>query len=298
MAAAGAIPDIIVPASISNLGPAFDALSVAVTLYMRIQVQEIRPDAPDTISSTFQHGAPAGDNRVETAFKLARSRCGKPTPGLRIRIISDIPMRSGLGSSAAASVAGLKLYEAAAALAPGTDWLRLATELEGHPDNAAAAMFGGMTISCQREDGRILTRAWPWPPSLHFIVATPEAELSTSVARKVLPATVPLGDAVFNLQRAVLFVRALETGLYEDLREAMRDRWHQPARASLVPGLTEALALDHPALLGVCLSGAGPSVVGLVTDEHADVAAALGQVYARMSMPYTIRTLQAHKVSS
>ena len=292
---AASFPDIVVPASISNLGPGFDALSVAVTLYMRIQVQAVRPEAPDTIESTFQHGAPAGDNRVETAFKLARQRCGTPTPGLRIRIVSDIPMRSGLGSSAAASIAGLRLYEAAAGLALGTDWLRLATELEGHPDNAAAALSGGMTVSCQREDGRILSRAWPWPPSLHFIVATPEAELSTAVARRALPQAVPLGDAVYNLQRAVLLVRALETGQYEDLREAMHDRWHQPARAPLVPGLAEALALNHPALLGVCLSGAGPSVVALVTDDHADVAAALGQVYARMGMPYTIRTLRAHR---
>lgn len=289
------IPDIVVPASISNLGPGFDALSVAVTLYLRIQVQAVLPEAPDTIESTFQHGAPAGDNRVETAFKLARQRCGTPTPGLKIRIVSDIPMRSGLGSSAAASIAGLRLYEAAAGLPPDNDWLRLATELEGHPDNAAAALFGGMTVSCQREDGRILSRAWAWPPSLHFIVATPEAELATAVARRALPQTVPLGDAVYNLQRAVLLVRALETGQYEDLREAMRDRWHQPAREPLVPGLAEALALNHPALLGVCLSGAGPSVVALVTDEHADVAAALGQVYARMGMPYTIRTLQAHQ---
>src|SRR4029079_3565854 len=103
-------------------------------------------------------------NRVETAFKLARQRCGTPTPGLRIRIVSDIPMRSGLGRRAGASRPGLRLYEAAAGLALGTDWLRLATELEGHPDNAAAALSGGMTVSCQREGRPPPSRAWPPPP--------------------------------------------------------------------------------------------------------------------------------------
>jgi homoserine kinase len=217
---------------------------------------------------------------------------------LRVQVRSEIPQTAGLGSSAAAAVAGLRLYEAVtapAALAGRFDALALATELEGHPDNAAATLLGGLAVSCLREDGRIIARSARWPEAVRFVVATPDRGLLTSQARRVLPKDVPLGDAVFNLQHTLLFVRALDTGRYEDLREAMRDRWHQPARAALVPGLAEAVALDDPAVLGVCLSGAGPSVVALATDGAPRAAALLSELYHRLGLPCTIRTLSAHQ---
>jgi homoserine kinase len=129
-------------------------------------------------------------------------------------------------------------------------------------------------------------------------VGTPDVPLETAYARSVLPASIRMRDAVFNLQRAVMFIGALETGQYSELREAMRDRWHQPFRQPLVPGLAEALALDHPALVGVCLSGAGPSILALATgrdSEVAEVAALLGRLYDRLSVSHTIRILTAHQ---
>ena len=112
----------------------------------------------------------------------------------------------------------------------------------------------------------------------------------------MLPAAVPLGDAISNLQRALLLVRALETGDYGDIREALRDRWHQPARSALVPGLSECLAIDHPAVLGVCLSGAGPSVLALAAPGRSGEAAAiLGDVYRRLGIPHTVRDLAAYQ---
>ena len=252
--------DIVVPGSISNLGPGFDALSVAVNLYLRLQIVEITPDAPGTLEVEFDGPPPAGENRIATAFQRAAARAGAPAPGVRVRASSHIPVRAGLGSSAAAAVAGLRLHEAVTSPANDDDRLAMATAIEGHPDNAAAALLGGMTVSCQCDDGRVTSRAWRWPADVQFVVATPGAELETSVARRMLPSSIPMKDAVFNLQRALLLVRALESGRYDDLREALRDRWHQPARQSSVPGLAEALALDHPAVLGVCLSGAGPSI--------------------------------------
>jgi homoserine kinase len=201
-----------------------------------------------------------------------------------------------LGSSAAAAVAGFRLYEAAAGeQVRGTDWLALATEMEGHPDNASASLLGGLTVSVQREDGRVIARTAPWPAALRFVVATPELDVETPKARAVLPAAIALGDAVFNLQRALLLLRALESGEFGDLREALRDRWHQPARAALVPGLTEALAIDDPAVLGVCLSGSGPSILALVTDGAARATALLEQIYRQIGVPCTIRTLNAHR---
>jgi homoserine kinase len=286
--------EIVVPGSVSNLGPGFDALSVAVDVYLRLQILEVRPDAPGTIGVEFDGPAPAGENRIVTGFERAAARAGAPAPGVRVRAHSDIPVRAGLGSSAAAAVAGIRLYQALAPDASDVDALALATGIEGHPDNAAAALLGGMTVSCQTDDG-VIARAWRWPAGVRFVVATPGAELETAVARQMLPASIPLRDAVFNLQRALLLLRALESGHYEDLREALRDRWHQPARQASVPGLAEALALEHPALLGVCLSGAGPSIAALTAGREAEVGELLGGIYTRLGLPYTIRSLSAHQ---
>lgn len=293
------IAEIVVPGSTSNLGPAFDALSVAVEVYLRARVVDAQA-SPGSLETTFTGPAPSGENRIQTAFALACSRHGVPARGLRAQVSSDIPMTAGLGSSAAACVAGLKLYEVASGRPLGIDTLlRLATELEGHPDNASAALLGGITLSCQCADGRIIARAWTWPAGIRFIVVTPELALSTSHARGVLPQVIPLADAVANLQRALLLVRALEACEYGDLREALQDRWHQPSRGPLVPGLAEALALDHPAILGVCLSGAGPSVLALAAPGGADeAAAALGGVYRRLGVAHTIRNLAAHPAAT
>jgi homoserine kinase len=289
--------DIVVPASTANLGAGFDTLSVALDLYMRVRVVETRPDEPDTIRTVFADKSFTGENRIETAFRYARLQFGVPTPGVRIEVDSDIPRRAGLGSSAAATVAGLKVYEALTGPRPPEDWLPVASEIEGHPDNAAASLYGGITASCQLDDGRVTTHAWRWPEAVQFVIGTPDVPLDTAYARSVLPASVRMRDAVFNLQRAVMFIRALETGRYDHLREALRDRWHQPFRQPLVPGLAEALELRHPGLLGVCLSGAGPSILALVSDHATEVAAVLGALYDRLGVSHTIRILRAAAIA-
>jgi homoserine kinase len=292
-----AVGDIVVPGSIANLGPAFDTLSVAVELYIRLRVLEVIPSRPDVRHFEFSGAAPPGENRIEIAFRRALERGGSPAPGLHVEVHSDIPARAGLGSSAAATIAGLRLYEAvASAPRAAEDWLAVACEIEGHPDNAAASLLGGLTLSCQHEDGRVTARAWPWPSAIRFVVATPDVPLETTVARSVLPSALPLQDAIFNLQRTTLFLHAIQTGGYDDLREALRDRWHQSHRAPLVPGLAQALQLEHPAILGVCLSGAGPSIVALTAGAEAEVAALFRDLYDRLGVVSTIRTLAAATV--
>jgi len=287
--------DIVVPASTSNLGSGFDALSVAVKLYTRVRLVERLPSSSGSFETEFLDGSFTGENRIETAFRLARARVGIDVPGVRIEVQSNVPRRAGLGSSAAATIAGIQLYAALTSPLPVADVLGLACEVEGHPDNAAAAMLGGIAASCQREDGSVIAYSWRWPSRIRLVVATPDVPLDTAKARAVLPPTVALRDAVFNLQRAVLLVRALETGNHGVLREAMKDRWHQPFRAPLVPALSEALALDHPSLLGVCLSGAGPSILALAEDKPEEVAALLGALYDRLGVTRTIRILEAHQ---
>jgi homoserine kinase len=284
-----------IPGSVSNLGPGFDALSVAVQVYLHVRIAQLRPDAPDTIETTFEGAAPGGDNRIETAFRHARARLGRSAPGVRIEVRSDIPTRAGLGSSGAATVAGLRLYELLTGPIALEDLLSLATDIEEHPDNAAASRLGGLTVSCQKDDRRVLARCWPWPAEIQIVVATPDAELETAHARRVLPSEITMRDAIFNLQRALLMVHALGSGQYGDLREALRDRWHQPARAALVPGLTEALELEDEAILGACLSGAGPSIVVFTAGRAAEARTRLGEIYQRLGMASTIRVLAAHQ---
>jgi threonine synthase len=199
----GSGPQIAVPGSVANLGPGFDALAVAVQAYLRLDVTRIQPDAPGELAFTFVGGpALVGENRIERAFRRAAERYGGTVPGLAVEVRSEIPMRAGLGSSAAATVAGLRLYEAFASPRATPDLLALATEIEGHPDNAAAALVGGLALSCQFADGRVEARSWRWPDEVKLIVGTPETQLETAAARKVLPQTVSLRDAVYNLQRA------------------------------------------------------------------------------------------------
>jgi homoserine kinase len=273
--------EIVVPASVGNLGSGFDALSAALQLYLRLRVLDVDPAAPDRLVTEFDGTAPPGENGIERAFKLARARTGVA------------------GSSAAAAVGGVRLYHALTGTLSEQDMLSLASECEGHPDNAAASLLGGLTVSCRHEDGRVTARAIAWPDRLRFVIATPDAGLATKDARAVLPEHVPLTDAVFNLQRALLLMRALEEERYEDLREAFRDRWHQPTRSALVPGLQEALAIDHPAVLGVCLSGSGPSVAAFaLAGRDREAARILGDVYRRLGLAHTIRIVSAHQPRS
>jgi homoserine kinase len=289
-----AAQDIAVPASISNVGPGFDALGVAIDLFLRVRVVDVRPEAPDTLECDFITAAPAGENRILAAYRHARAILGRPAPGLRVQVRSDIPSRAGLGSSGAATVAGLLLYASVTEPRPREEWLRLATAIEGHPDNAAAALFGGLTICCQHEDGRVTARASTFSEAIRLVVATPEVEIATSGARQVLPAAVSLRDAVFNLQHALLVVHALRSGDIEALGLALRDRWHQPARTPLVPGLREALALRHPSLAGVCLSGSGPSLAAFTTrGREPEVVDLLTGMYARLGIAAEVRPVQA-----
>jgi len=285
--------EIRVPASIANLGPGFDTLAVAVQLYLTLQVS-VRDDDPPGLTFRFVDQVLQGENYIERAFQFLARQCSAKLPALHIEVRSDIPMRSGLGSSAAATVAGIRLFDAVAGPLSPNQMLNAATALEGHPDNVAAALLGGMTCSCELPDGSATAVQFRWPDALQFIVLTPEFGLSTASARQVLPTHVDRDDAVFNLQRVVLLVNSLQTENYSLLREALQDRLHQPYRQALVPGLEDLLHVEHPDLLGVCLSGAGPSVVGFAQHNVHLVAKLLERIYARTGRQARVRILRAH----
>ena len=289
--------ELAVPASAANLGPGFDTLAVALTLYLKVRVSEILDGSINGLTFEFTGPRPA-DNYVERAFRALADEEALEFPTLSLDVRSDIPMQAGLGSSAAATVAGLLLYDRLAGPRDDRDLLGLAARLEGHADNVSAALRGGLTMSCVLDDGRVIARTCPWPGTVRFVAATPAVAVATSDARRVLPDAIPRQDAVFNLQRALLLMHAIQAGELGLLRESLRDRWHQPFRAALVPGLEEALALEHPHLLGVCLSGSGPTVLALCTGAVDEISALLADVYRRRQLPADIRVLAAHEAGT
>jgi homoserine kinase len=227
-------------------------------------------------------------------MSFAARRESTSLPPVELQVHNEIPLASGLGSSAAAIVAGIKL----AGLITNRDIpdqtiQNYATEFEGHPDNVTASLYGGFVASCTRNDGTVVSIKFDWPAHIRVVVVSPHAQLPTHVARAALPRTVTRLDAVHNLQRTALFTAALAQQRYDLLWEAMRDRLHQPQRESLVPGLAEALALPRMhGLLGVALSGAGPSIVALVEDNDEEIGGRVASCFRAHRIESTVRTLE------
>jgi homoserine kinase len=287
--------EIAVPASAANLGPGFDTVAVALQLYLRVRVCDVSDSKVNGL--TFDHcgSALTGDNLIEHAFRDMAEQEDMEFPSLSLEVRTEIPIRGGLGSSAAATVAGLRLYEQLTGSRPHRDLLSIATRLDQHADNVSAALLGGLTISCVTDERKVISRVIRWPEQLQFVVAMPTLEVPTAESRKVLPDEYSRSDAVFNLQRALLLVYALQHGQLDIVREVMRDRWHQPYRALLVPGLVDALALEHPKLVGVCLSGSGPAILALASGAFTEIEQLLGNIYARLNVPCAVRTIAAHQ---
>ena len=288
-----------VPGSIGNLGGGFDTLGVAVQLYLRATIADLRDDGGAKLVVTQSTPSVIGENALERAFDVIARRTGRSAPTVFVEVASDVPMAAGLGSSAAATVAGLRVFERLTGPIPDSVLLGAATEAEGHADNAAPALFGGLNSVVEVKGADPIALRWTWPDDLRLVVATPSAGLATAKARAALAASMPRGDAIFNLQRVLSLVHALQHREYGRIREAVKDRWHQPARASLVPLLDEALAMDDPDVFGAFLSGAGPSVAAIARVEAAPrVERLLATMYGRAGVEAAVRVLAVHEGAS
>lgn len=287
--------EIVVPGSTSNLGPGFDALGLALRIYLRVRIAGVRDDRRGELRFAFDGGAPDGENAIARAIRDAAAERGLTLPSLDLEVENDIPIKAGLGSSAAAIVAGLRVVQAFDERFDDAAVLEAATRIEGHPDNVSASILGGLTASAQDTD-TVVSSCAPWPSAIAIVVATPDLGLSTKAARVVLPERITRHDAVHNIQRVALFMQALVTGDTSLIRHALSDRLHQPYRASLVPGLDEALRFEGDAVLGVFLSGAGPSIAALAPSAATDgVTARFTDLYARLGLRCTVRRLDAHQ---
>lgn len=292
-----AAADVTVPASVANLGSGFDTLGVAVQLYLRLRIVDVRDDGGGKLTVVSSAPPVRGRNAIERAFDAAVRRTGRKAPSVFVEANCEIPMSAGLGSSAAATVAGLRVFERVTHGLSDSELLALATSIEGHADNAAAALFGGLVSVVEREGEDPIALRWRWPEDLCLVVATPSAGLSTAAARAALDDSLPRRDAVFNLQRVLLLVHALQHGDYAYVREAVRDRWHQRSRAALVPELAEVLSLEDPEIFGSFLSGAGPSVAIVARRDFDRLERLLASTYERAGRPAAVRTLRAHQPS-
>src|ERR1700722_17856287 len=242
-----------VPASTANMGAGFDCLGLALEMYLSVRATVLsKPGGRARVRGRGVHGtaelpSDPDQNLIARAMRFTAAREGFSRPRVRIAVQNEIPVAGGLGSSAAATVAGIALGFLVTGRAVSKDAaLRYATEMEGHPDNVAAALLGGLVVTLTRDDGTVVAVRKHWPKVIRLIVVTPNIKLETKKSRAVLAASVSRSDAVHNLQRSTLFVAALEDRRYELLWDAMQDRLHQTARQALVPGLPEGLGL--PAL--------------------------------------------------
>jgi homoserine kinase len=265
-----------VPATSANLGCAFDCAAIALRLYLDIHVM---PRADREITVAYRGVTPERIPTDETNL-IVRTMRGtleswrKPR-GFDVEIDNHIPVGVGLGSSAAAIVGSLAACHWLADMTLfDQELVSRATRIEGHPDNVAAAWHGGFTVSTD-QDGNVTAYSAPVPDTLQFVLVVPDYALPTEKAREVLPAQYSRGDAIHNLQRATMLAAQIFSGKSDLARTLFDDRWHQPYRASLVPGLAEVLALKHTDLLGVCLSGAGPSILAFVRGSGAAISDAI-----------------------
>ncbi|GAA4665786.1 homoserine kinase [Frondihabitans cladoniiphilus] len=266
-----------VPATSANLGPGFDTLGLALALYDELVVAAVaEPGIHVEVTGVGQGEVPTdGSNLVAQAVVHAFEALGQPVPGLRLQAANVIPHGRGLGSSAAAIVSGIM---AAKGLLEGIvdvdshTLLRLATDLEGHPDNVAPALFGGLTIAWTTSEGpshkRLLVHRGVSP-----VVFVPSTTLSTKLARSLQPASVPHEDATFNVSRSALLVAALIQSP-ELLLAATEDRLHQSYRAKAMPETDTLIRMLRDAGLAAVVSGAGPSLLVLGSDPSQRLFAA------------------------
>ncbi len=266
---------VVVPAVSGNLGSGFDATGMALALYNEAW-------ADTNASGICIEGEGARDlptderNLCVWAMRELARRTGRELPPCGLRLVNRIPVGRGLASSGAAVLSGLLLGNSLLG-EPCTrdDLMDLGTEIEGHPDNVAAALLGGVVVSVC-EGGRVSAVRIEPAPELSAVVWVPESTLATKHARAALPQAVPMEDAVYNVGRAALFASALATGRHDLLRIGAQDRLHQPYRALLVKGLAECMSAAVGAgALAAWLSGAGPSVLALCEGDTTDVETAL-----------------------
>lgn len=299
-----------VPATTANIGPGFDCLGMALPLYNTITIEEtvlpgtgveinVIPESSAIDELALEHIPLDENSLVYKAVELLYNSIGQ-TPGeLKINIHSSIPVARGLGSSASVVVGALiAANELLGHPADEVALLSIASELEGHPDNITPAIIGGLVLASQEDDGTVIYRKLEWPSEWAITVCIPDFELSTDIARSVLPKEVPMKDAIFNAQRLGMFVQAVHTKDTELMKLALKDRLHQPYRMKLMPGLDKIM--DNlrfiDSVLGCVISGAGSSILVISEKNDLDkIKNVVKETWADQNIKCEIRTMNVEQ---
>ena len=278
-----------VPATTGNMGPGFDCLGMALDIWNAVSVQvgssgfEVSGEGEKTLPRDKS-------NLVYRSFSMAFQESGMSVPEVSIACRNEIPLARGLGSSSAAAVAGLVAgNEVCGRPLNQQRLLELAAETEGHPDNVAPALLGGCQVAVW-EEGHLIAARVPVPDDLRAVLFIPDAPMPTEKARKLLPEKVSREDAVYNIGRVALLVRALSTGDLAHLAVATDDRLHQPARQTIFPAMGNIFrAAQGAGALAVFLSGSGSSVLALTTDRELTIGYEMADAAAKSGVDGTIK---------
>ncbi len=276
---------ILVPATTANLGPGFDCLGMALSLYNEIEVMPLDapPDSAEIVEIEGEGSLelPCDDrNMIVYGMHRVFARAGITPPPFTLRTINHIPMMSGLGSSSAAIVGGLVAgNELIGRPFTRDDLLTLATEMEGHPDNVGPALLGGLIVAVATASLPVITQVEV--PPLQAVIVTPDLRVATDEARRILPPMLSRHDAIYNIGRAALVVQAFSKGDFDLLGRAMDDRLHQPYRKHLIKGYDDVVsAAKEAGASAVAISGSGPTLIAFAPDRHKAIAHEMRQAFA------------------
>ncbi|MGE5325179.1 MAG: homoserine kinase [Actinomycetota bacterium] len=286
----------VVPATSANLGCAFDCGGLALRLYLKAF---FAPSQGEQLTLEYKGQTPDrfpvdDSNLILHALRFAAAELDAPAPGGHVMVESDIPISVGLGSSAAAVIAGLLLgVRYAGEDGDPKEILRWAEELEGHIDNAAAAYHGGLVFALCNNVDHIQTVRTDFPESIRLVLVTPGVSVPTHEARQALPPAYDRGDVLHTLQRTSLLAATCFSGNFDLFPELFNDRLHQPYRQKLVPGMERCLRLRHEGLLGTAISGSGSSVIAFATRNEQEIGDALQEIFAGEGLQAEVRATSA-----
>ncbi len=299
-----------VPASSANIGPGFDCMGLALPIYNTITIEEtvlpgtgieinVMSEDESADEQVFDNIPKDKNNLVYKAVEMLYNSIGQEPSELKINIQTSIPIARGLGSSSSVIVGGLlAANKLLGNPADETALLAIATEVEGHPDNVAPAILGGLVLSSLEDDGSVTYFKLNWPEEWDLTVCIPDFELSTEISRSVLPKEVSMADANFNAKHLAMLIQALNTEDSKLMKLALKDKLHQPYREKLVPGMKEIMeAFKHEdGVLGCVLSGAGPTLLVISHKYDVDkIKSTVKEIWEAQNIKVDIRTLKVEE---
>jgi len=297
-----------VPATTANIGPGFDSFGMAIPLYNIVTIEEtvlggVEIELISKNDDIQDLHLPADDtNIIYGAIEQLYACVGQVPSAIKVTIDTNIPIAKGLGSSASVIVGALIAANELLGRPADLDaLLSIANEVEGHPDNTTPAFMGGFCISSLEEDGSIKYCKLDWPGNWKLTLCVPDFELSTSISRSVLPEQISREDAVFNIRRSAMLVHAIHTKDAELMKLAMQDKLHQPYRIRFVPGLEEVMEelKNFENVLGVALSGAGPSILVISSGNNLDkIKEIIKTTWEKYSVKAAINTFDIDNVGA